>query len=395
MIRIALRMLTGDGPKYAGVLFGIGVTTFLTTLFLSMLAGMLTRSYAIVTDVPWADVWVMDPACQAVTQHTNIPETSVERVRSVPGVASIARLGVGATSVRLPHGRFTPVEVIGVDDATLLGVPPSVPAEMCLKLRAPLAALADHAGTSGQLVVPVGSADNWVYGDTRFDVAVRPVAAGDEVLVNDALVRIEGVALGSARITPQPVLYTTLANATRMLPPTRNRVTFVLVKVDANADAAEVARRIEGTTGLRARTRGELKRDTVEWFIRNGEFVSHVGIMTFFAFVVGLAISGLMLFMFTREHAKVYATLKAIGASSACLGRMVAAQSMLAGGLGLAVGVGACCVVGSVLATTGFPFRLLTESLILVCVLAFAVSTLAALASLRAVYRVEAGSVFR
>ena len=47
MIRIALSMLNGDRPKYAGVLFGIAVTTFLTTLFLSMFAGMLTRTYAL------------------------------------------------------------------------------------------------------------------------------------------------------------------------------------------------------------------------------------------------------------------------------------------------------------------------------------------------------------
>lgn len=395
MIRVALSMLTDDAPKYAGVLFGIGVTTFLTTLFISMFAGMLTRTYALVDDTPWAEIWVMDPACRTVTQTVNIPETSDDRVRSVPGVASTARLALGAATMRLPHGRFLPVDVVGVDDATLIGVPTSVPPEVACRLRKPDAVLADHAGTSGQLAVPQRDADAWAYGPPRPDAPARAVRDGDELYVNNAVVRVHGVIAGSPRFNPQPLLYTTFSNASRILPPLRHRLTFVLVSVQAGHDAAEVARRIEADTGLRARTRAEFKRDTVMWFLANAEFVSHVGIMTFFAFVVGLAISGLMLFMFTRENAKLYATLKAIGASNARLASMIIAQAAFAGSIGFGVGIGTCGLIGSALATTGFPFRVLPVTLVLVGTLALAVSVLAGIGSLRAVMRLEPAIVFK
>lgn len=395
MIRVALSMLTGDGPKYGGVLFGIAVTTFLTTLFLSMFAGMLTRTYALMNDLPWADIWVMDPACQTITQTNNIPDTSPDRVRSVQGVASTTQLALGSASARLPHGRFLPIDVIGVDDATLFGVPGSVSSQTALRLRAPQAVLADHAGTRGQLVVPVNPSDAW---DTRRghqSVPTRPVADGDELLVNNASVQVRGVISGSPRFNPQPVLYTTYANASRILPPLRHRLTFVLVSVEPGNDPAQVARRIESSTGLRASTRAEFKRDTVLWFLANAEFVSHVGIMTFFAFIVGLAISGLMLFMFTRENSRIYATLKALGASDKRLAWMIIAQASFAGLLGFGLGVGTCVLVGSALATTGFPFRLLPITPIFVGILAITIAILAAIVSLRSVLHLEPGIVFK
>jgi len=395
MIRVALSMLVGDGPKYAGVVFGIAITTFLTALFLSMFAGMLARTPALVDDVPWAEIWVMDPACQAVTQTNNVPETVIDRVRGVPGVRSTARLAVGSAPARLPHGRFLTVDVIGVDDATLIGLPASVPSELATTLRAPQAVLADHAGTHNQLVIPVDEHDAWGPGAPRLSAKVRSIATGDEILVNNNAVRVQGVVSGSPRFNPQPVLYTTYANAARILPPLRHRLTYVLASVEPGQSAVQVARRIEEATGYRARTREEFKADTVTWFVRNAEFVSHVGIMAFFAFVVGLAIAGLMLFMFTREHARIYATFKAVGASDGLISKMVIAQALFAGILGYGLGVGTCSLIGTALATTGFPFRFLSITVLIVGILAMTTATLAGLGSIRSVLRVNPALVFK
>lgn len=340
MIRVAIAMLTGDLAKYAGVLFGIAVTTFLTTLVGSMFAGMLSRTYALIDDNPSADVWVMDPACQTVTQPINIPETAIDRVRSVAGVAEATRLAVGSVSTRLPHGRFISVDVIGADDATLRGVPESVPREVAELLRSPDAVLADPAGTRAQLVVPMDDADSWARGAPRLEVLTRTMRDADEVMANNHSVRVRGVVAGAPRFNPQPVFYMTYSNASRILPPTRHRLTFVLVRADQGQDLVLLARDIERSTGLRARTAGEFRRDTVLWFLANAEFISHVGIMVTFAAVVGLAITGLMLYMFTRENARYYATLRAIGATPVRLMSMVVSQSLFAGAVGFGLGIG-------------------------------------------------------
>ncbi len=395
MIRIAIAMLVGDHVKYAGVLFGIAVTTFLTTLVGSMLAGMLSRTYALVTDIPAAEVWVMDPACETVTQTINIPETSIDRVRAVEGVAHASRLAVGAVPVRLPHGRFVTVDVIGVDDSTLMGLPADVAPELALGLRAPEAVLVDQGGIMGKLVVPVDDSDRWARGGPRLEVESRTVDRGDEVLVNNRSARVMGLVKGSPRFIPQPVLYATYSNIARMLPPQRHRLTFVLVTVAAGADPAEIARRIESTTGLRARTSAELRRETVVWFLVNSEVVAHVSVMVISAAAVGFAITGLMLYMFTKENAKFYAVLKALGTTNRRLLGMLLTQTAFSGVVGFGLGIGLCTLIGMALGTTGFPFRLMWFTPLFVGGLVVVVTLASAILSGRAVLRVEPAMVFK
>jgi putative ABC transport system permease protein len=85
MLRVALTMLTGDRAKYVGLLLGIAFTAFLVTFAASYFAGFMTRGFALVTENPQADVWVMDPAVSSVEQTTNMAAASLYRVRSVAG----------------------------------------------------------------------------------------------------------------------------------------------------------------------------------------------------------------------------------------------------------------------------------------------------------------------
>lgn len=395
MIRLALSMLLGDRTKYAGVLFGVAVTTFLSTLVGSMFAGMLSRTYSLVSDNPWADVWVTDPACQTVTQTINIPDTAFDRVRSVTGVTAAARLAVASSPLRLPHGRFVTVDVIGVDDATFIGLPPETPPSLASLLREPDAVLIDQSGTRGQLVVPVAADQWWPPEHPAVAPAVRNAADGDELALNNHRVRVRGEIRGSPRFNPQPVLYTSLATLTRSVPPTRHRLTFVLVKAAPGVSPSDLARKIEHVTGLRARTADQMKRETVLWFFTNAEFVSHIAVIVTFAAVTGLVITGLMLYIFTRENARQYATLKAMGATHARLSVMVLAQALFAGAVGFGVGLGACMLIGNALAGTGFPFRPVTAVPLSVGALSAVVAVLSALLSMRAVLRIDPAAVFK
>jgi putative ABC transport system permease protein len=399
MIRIALSMLFGDRLKYIGVLFGIAAMSFLTTLLGSMFAGMLSRTYALVDDHAHADIWVMDPACEVVTQTINMPETAIDRVRGVAGVASASRLALGGVPARFPHGRFVSIDVIGVDDSTLAGVPPELDphahAPITLRLREPGIVLLDSGGSRGQLVTPSHPADAWARGAPRLSAPTRPIRSGDTLLVNNAEVRVAGIVSGKPRMNPVPVMYTTYSGANRVLPGQRHRLTFVTASVTRGHDPAAVAREIERATGLRARTSAEFRRDTVIWFLRNSDVLSHVAVIVLFATAVGLAITGLMLYMFTIENARIYATLKALGASDGLLLRMVLAQALSAGSIGYGLGMGLCCAIGAALEPTGFPFRLMPYTPVIVAGLVLAVTAVAAVFSVRAVLRIEPGIVFK
>ena len=183
-------MLFGDRLKYAGLLLGITFTSFLVTFATSYFGGMMTRSYTLIAENSSTDVWVMDPAVMAVEPNFNLPASALNRVRSVEGVRSAMPLALATADARFPNGRFQAFQVIGVDDATLSGVPHIQGGSTASVLRAPDAVIVDPGGSSGKLGTPQLKADQWPYGKPHLDVPARPLAKGDELLVNESWVVI-------------------------------------------------------------------------------------------------------------------------------------------------------------------------------------------------------------
>src|SRR5690242_8885246 len=99
MFRIAIKMLVGNRPKYLGLLLGISFTSFLVTFALSYFAGFVTRGFALISENPQADIWVMDPSVNSTEHTTNIPDSVLQRVRSIEGVRSAVPLALGTTEV--------------------------------------------------------------------------------------------------------------------------------------------------------------------------------------------------------------------------------------------------------------------------------------------------------
>jgi hypothetical protein len=92
---------------------------------------------------------------------------------------------------RFPNGRFQSFQVIGVDDATLSGVPALEEGASPSMLRGPDAAIVDAGGTEGKLETPFLEAGQWPR-EPHLDAPTRLLAAGDELLVNDYRVKIAG-----------------------------------------------------------------------------------------------------------------------------------------------------------------------------------------------------------
>src|SRR5258706_5676143 len=112
MLRVAMKMLLGDRAKYVGLLFGITFTSFLVTFAASYFCGFMTRGFALIAENPGADVWVMDPAVESAEQTTNLPDSALNRVRSIEGVLTAVPLGLGTAEARFPNGSFQPFQVI-------------------------------------------------------------------------------------------------------------------------------------------------------------------------------------------------------------------------------------------------------------------------------------------
>ena len=328
MLRIALKMLVGDRVKYAGLLIGITFTSFLVTFAASYFAGFMTRGFSLISETA-ADIWVMDPAVSSAEQTTNMVNSTLGRVRSVDGVASAMPLALGSADVLFPNGRVQPFQIIGVDDVTLTGVPPIAGGIPSTVLRVPDTVIVASGGTEGKLETPVHAADRWPYDGPHLDVATRPLARGDELLINDHLVRVADVGNALPRFPPRPLIYTTYHNADRILLPERKRLTFVLANAAPGISRERLAQRIQDRTGLRARTRAEFKEDTVHWYLVNSEDVGDMAAMLYLAMAVGFGVTGVMLYMFTEESMTQYAVLKAMGATPRLLITMILGQAGL------------------------------------------------------------------
>jgi putative ABC transport system permease protein len=395
MLRVAVKMLLGDRAKYVGLLFGITFTSFLVTFAGSYFCGFMTRGFALIAENPGADVWVMDPAVESTEQTTNIPDSALDRVRSVDGVRTAVPLGLATADARFANGRFQSFQLICVDDATLFGVPSlkdNVPATV---LRAPDAAIVDPGGTDGKLETPVSKADQWPYGQPHLDAATRELQAGDELLVNDHRVVIQGRSLALPRYPPRPLMYTTLSNARRVLLSERHLLTFVLASAAPGVSPRDLARRIQVQTGLKARSSDDFKADTVYWFLINSEDVGDMASMISIAMFVGFGVTGVMLYMFTADSLKQYAVLKTMGASSKLLITMIFVQSGLCALLGTGLGLGLCAVVGQLaIVEFDYPFRMMWFTPVLGGVMVMLVSVVAALISVRPVLKLEPGIVF-
>lgn len=418
MLRVALKMLWGDRPKYVGLLIGITFVSFLVTFALSYLAGFMSRGFALVTENPGADVWVMDPAVESTELTTNIPDSALTRVRSVDGVLSAMPLALTTMDARFPDGRFQSFEIIAVDEATLFGLPLLENGVSPVVMRTPDAVVVASGGTDGKLDTPALAADQWPYqahlgeasnGQTTTAFyrlipdslkpnrgePTRELAAGDLLLVNDHRVVVRGRAKALPRYPPRPLMYTTISNAARMLPPERHLLTFVLAKAAPGVSPRELAARIQAQTGLKARSSEDFKTDTVDWLLINSEDVGDMVSMVSIAMLVGLGVTGVMLYMFTADSLRQYAVLKAMGADSRLLLTMILVQSGLCGLLGIGFGLGLCAVVGQIaMAEFDYPFRMMWFNPVLGSLMVFVVSIVAAAISARPVLKLQPGVVF-
>lgn len=382
MILVALRMLAGDRTKYFGLVFGVAFACFLITTLLAMFWGMLARTGAIIDDTAAADIWVTDPAVEYVEEVVPLPDTAVQRVRGVGGVRWAVPLYVGSHRARLEDGRFRSVQVIGVDDATLIGLPRGLGDDTgAAALRRADAVLIDRA-TGGQLLA--GQVDRTAGG-----------IVSEGLRINDRRAVVAGICDVSPRFMPKPTVYTTYSRAVAFAPTERRMLSFVLVRAAAGHDRNEVAAAIERATGYRARTAEAFRADTIRYYIRNTDMIAHVGLMVVLGVTVGFAIVALLLTMFTRENARYYAALKAMGAGTPVLVRMLLAQTLACGAIGFGIGTGGAFLLGTAGDRFGIPFAatwaipLMTAG----CVMLMCAGSIAI--NLRPVIRLEPGLVFR
>jgi putative ABC transport system permease protein len=383
MNTIALKMLMGDRSKYLGIVMGLTFASLIMTQQPAIFIGLMMRSYSFITDVGLPDIWVMDPKVQFVDDVKPLQDMNLYRVRGIEGVEWAMPLYKGLIKARLPNGNFQTCNVIGLDDATLIGGPPEMLEGTLENLRRSDAVIVDIDGARDKLGLPGP------------DGKPIPLKVGDALELNDRRAIVVGIAKTTRTFQSQPVLYTTYSRAMRYAPRERKLLSFILVKAKAGEHKQALIERIGRTTGLAAYTQAGFQKLTYDYFMKNTGIPINFGMSVTLGFIVGAAIAGQTFFNFTMENLRQFGVLKAMGASNGALLRMILLQAAVVGAIGYGLGVGLTSLFGWAMRHTilafKFPWQLLVFGglgVTLICIMA-------ALISIRKVIALEPAVVFK
>ncbi len=393
---IAIKMLTGDRAKYAGIVAGVTFAALLIAQQASICFGLLLRTTSHIQDIADVDIWVMDPNVQFIDEFKPLTENDLYRVQGVQGVAWAVRFYKGQGRLKLDIGgdkkkaKYQQSVVLGLDDATLVGAPREIVLGSLSDLREPDAVIIDENGY-------------------RYLWPNEPLTVGRELEMNDHRAVIVGVCKASDTFQTFPIFYCRYHQAIRYVPQERKVMSAILVAAEEGVSKDEVCRRITEQTrlkpiksddpprpGLKALTRDQFIWSTLMYFVKRTGIVVNFGITVSLGFIVGCAIAGQTFYSFTLENLNQFGSLKAMGVTNPRIVGMVLTQAFVVGAIGYGLGVGLAAAFGK-FATSGsrlaffMPWQVLAGT-------AAAVALIVTLSSLVSVYKVlvlEPAAVFR
>lgn len=418
MTWIALKMLTGDRPKFLGIVMGLTFAALLITQQGAIFCGMLSRTAAQIYDITGVDLWVMDANVRYIDDVKPMIENELYRVRGVDGVEWAVPLYKGNARAKLNSEgrgadgsteRFEVIEqvlLLGLDDTSLVGAPPPdrILAGSLRELRRPDAVVVDftrlsklfpgedwslaprRAGLTRRAVEGMTRAGTRLLGSEpgpdwqqRLRAEQRVFYArflGRELEMNDRRAVIVGVCEASRTFQSNAVVYTTYSRAKQFVPRERKVLSYVLAKAEPGRDPGEVAQRIKERTGLKARTSQEFIWDTILYYLKYTGIPVNFGITAVLGFLVGTAIAGQTFYTFTLDNLKQFGALKAMGTTNSRIVGMILLQATVVGLLGYGLGIGLAALFGEKIKGTELsfyiPWQLLPVSgvaVVLICVL--------------------------
>ena len=381
----ALKMLFGDSARFYGMLLGLAFSTLLISQQAAIFVGLMSRTFGFITDTQQPDLWITDPVQRFLDDNKPLRSTAVQRVRSTEGIDWAVPLYKGLVSVALPDGKRQMSQMIGVDDASLIGGPTVMLEGNLTDLRKPDSIIVDIRATKREFRM-VNPPDGGGPRDLRL---------GDTLEINDCRAEVVGICKATQTFQSQPIVYTTYNRALGFAPRERRMVTMVLAELSPGADSAVVAKRIEAETGYLAFTAAEFEEKTVGYWMRETGIPINFGTAIVLGFFVGVAVAGQMFYNFVLDNLKYFGAMKAMGASRGTLLGMVFLQAATVAFLGFGIGIGATSAFGLSLPEGRLAFRMVWQIPVMAAVAVTVICTASAALGMWRVLRLDPADVFQ
>jgi putative ABC transport system permease protein len=306
--------------------------------------------------------------------HT-FPETTVLRVRGLPGVERADNLIVQFMNVQLPSGAEEGTVVYALHDFERWGIPWNITAGDVTELRRGHYMFFDASSVKR-------------YG--KFEV-------GDYREVFGQRIKIAGSTMAAKSFTTTPITFMDYDLAQSLNTNLRGNTTYVLVKVAPGADVLEVKKEIAARLPHNdVYTKEEWRDRSRSYWVQNTGIGLNMYITVFLGVLVGIVVVAQTLYTSTMEHLKEFGTVKAIGGSNLDIYKILARQASISAVLGFVIGVVPAFLMRPVMLAKADLKLILPPSFIaIVFVGTVAMCLLASMVSFRKVAAIDPGLVFR
>ncbi len=335
MVDLAWKMAWHDKVRFLITVSGVGFAVALVLVQVGLFLGVLGNA-SVTIEQAAADLWITARNAPNVDLASTFPETYVQRVRSVPGVARADNLIVWVMRVTQPSGATEDAVAYALEDFGRWGLPWST-------------LEGDPADLKRGKFVMIDESARKRFGD---------VTVGDYREFYGQRLKVIGLTSGALSFTTMPIAFIDYRLAQSMMrQELRGRATYILVKLEPGTDVDRV--RLE----LRRRlphndvwTRDEwAARSRAYWTDTTGLGLNMVTTVVLGA-VVGVIVVAQTLYTSTVEHLSEFAIVKAMGGTNADVLGVVAKQAALAALIGYALGAALTCAARPVV--TAFDLKL-------------------------------------
>lgn len=368
---LALRNLFHDGIRFVGTLIGISFAIILVTVQLGLYLGF-SRQITGMVDHADADLWIVRKGTTSFEQASALDGGERQLALAVDGVASVTALIVNFLEWRKPNGEATTVVTVGTPLAG--GLSPWNVVD----------------GSPADLAIPDG-----VIVDRTYLNELGIEGRGDTAQIENHMVRVAALTHGIRAFTTTPYIFMTPDRARLLAGFGSSEATHLLVRVAPGADVETVRSRLEAQLPDTEVVTQEAfsSRSRNYWLFSTGAgFALIAGAIL--GMIVGTVIVAQTLYASTKDHIDEFATLRAIGATSRYIHKVILCQALISAAIGFSIA--ALAGVGTVYLTMDsvLPIVITTPLLVVLLLLTVAMCVVSAMAAIAKVTRIDPAVVF-
>jgi putative ABC transport system permease protein len=384
--KLAYRNLFHDRLSLFVTLVGIVFSVVLIAVQCSIYLGSESRIVAVMDHID-ADLWVLPVGTKSFDLTTVLlPGREKHAALSTPGVRSAEDLIVTFVNWRrLDQGRGKPgcqtdtgicgttnVLVVGSDTATSKSLPWDI-----------------TEGSAAALSMP-----NAVAVDSTYFKELAVERIGDRAEINETQVTVKAVTQGIRSFTTLPLVFTTLPLARTLVFATPEQANYTLVQVTPGSDVEEVRKALQARLPeTEVLTQQAFRQRSLDYWLFETGAGSGLIAGAVLAIIVGVVVVSQTLYASTKEHINEFATLRALGASSGFVRKVILWQAVLSALMGYVVGMVVAQIANYFL--RDFMPILMTFTLVWgLLVLTVAMCVLAAVSAIFKVIRIDPAVVF-